>query len=416
VPRSYTTQTVTRRLASPHLDFREPTARQKEGENLDANSSHLRGTEVEIQYGALPHDCVERSFDGRLGTPFAERGDACAVRRPVEVKRVVRIDQPHANWSAVPFGADGFCCAYKAFSENSDLVSASPLAPLTCQVRRLRPPHRLGPRGAVPSTASRPRHSELSRTGATSWRTATVGWGSSSGRAVFSHHPYATRPEGEIGTLTALTADAITAHLAMLRETSRLLLVVVGDVDASHVIDLARAAFASVPRGNYVETPIPALHFDAPRAIGDAHPLATNYVAAFFAGPSPADPDYVPVRVMIAVLSHRVWDEVRAKRNLSYAPWAVFRWYYAAPYGGFYVSSVDPSAAMQVMMDEARRVQTDLVPPDELLGAPMAFWIERRHRPRPASSALPRASSCRVLQPRPPSHVARGRCADHARH
>lgn len=187
-------------------------------------------------------------------------------------------------------------------------------------------------------------------------------------RAVFANHPYSARAEGTIETLAALSLDGIPAHLAKLRETSRILVVVVGDVDAAHAIALVRAAFADTPRGLYVDSAIPPLQFQASHLIGDAHPMATNYIGSFFAAPAWKDADYVPLRVAIDVLSHRVWEEVRSKRNLSYAPWAVFRWWYAVPYAGFYVSTVDPNATMTVMMDEARRMQTDLVPADELAG------------------------------------------------
>ena len=142
----------------------------------------------------------------------------------------------------------------------------------------------------------------------------------------------------------------------------------VGDVEPSRVLERARAAVASVPRGSFVETPVPPLHFDAPLVVGDAHPLATNYVGSFFAAPGWKDPAFVALRVAIDALSHRVWEEVRSKRNLSYAPWAVFRWAYEQPYAGFCVSAVDPTATMKVMMDEARRMQADLVPADELAG------------------------------------------------
>jgi zinc protease len=187
-------------------------------------------------------------------------------------------------------------------------------------------------------------------------------------KVVFAGHPYAARPEGTVETIGALSPDGIASHLAGLRETSRMLLVVVGDVDAAHVLDRARAAVEGVPRGSYVDTPVPPLRFDAPRAVGDLHPFATNYVGSYYAGPSWKEADYVATRVTVEVLSHRVWEEVRSKRNLSYAPWAVFRARYAQPYGGFYVSAVDPTTTLHVMMDEGRRMQTELVPADELAG------------------------------------------------
>lgn len=187
-------------------------------------------------------------------------------------------------------------------------------------------------------------------------------------KAVFANHPYAARPEGTLETLGRLTPEAIVEHLAKLRETSRLLLAVAGDVDAGHVIGLARDTFAATPRGHYVESPPAALRCEMSQVLGDTYPMATNYIGSFFVAPTWKEADHVAARVAIGVLSHRVWEEVRTKRNLSYAPWAVFRLWYQTPYAGFYVSTVDPNATMKVMMDEARRIQTDLVPADELAG------------------------------------------------
>lgn len=192
-------------------------------------------------------------------------------------------------------------------------------------------------------------------------------------KAVFGGHPYGNRPVGTVETLTGMKADDLAPHLAKLRDTNRLVLVVVGDVDPAHVIDQAERAFASVPRGSYVETPIPQLHFDGSHLTGDPFKLPTNYVQSMFAGPAWSDPDFIPEWLGMSLLGQRVFDEVRTKRNLSYAPSAYLQMRVAAPFGSLYVTSVDPNAAMKVMFDEAHKLGTELIPAKEFAGAKAVF-------------------------------------------
>jgi predicted Zn-dependent peptidase len=192
-------------------------------------------------------------------------------------------------------------------------------------------------------------------------------------QAVFAGHPYANRPVGTVETINAMKAEDLAPYLAKLRDTNRLVLVVVGDVDPAHVIDQARSAFASVPRGDYRETPIPQLHFAGSHVSGDAFKLPTNYIESFFAGPSWQDPDFIPMWLGMDMLGHRVWDEVRTKRNLSYAPSAYFNLFLGAPFGVLYVTATDPNTTMKVMLDQAHRLQTELIATKELDGAKATF-------------------------------------------
>src|SRR5262249_6059619 len=64
---------------------------------------------------------------------------------------------------------------------------------------------------------------------------------------VFWGHPYRHRAMGTLETVARLTLEQLGRHLAKLRERTRLLLVVVGDVDPDHVVAQARSAFADVP-------------------------------------------------------------------------------------------------------------------------------------------------------------------------
>jgi zinc protease len=191
-------------------------------------------------------------------------------------------------------------------------------------------------------------------------------------KATLAGHPYANRPVGSVETVSELKVEDLAPYLATLRDTARLVLVVVGDIDPAHVVDQAKAAFAPVPRGSYVESPIPLLHFTASRVTGDSFKLPTNYIQSVYAGPAWGDPDFLSLRLEMTLLNERLFDEVRTKRNLSYAPAAFFR-RPAASYGALYVTAVDPNTTMKVIFDEVRRLQNDLIPAKELEGAKGIF-------------------------------------------
>jgi len=179
-------------------------------------------------------------------------------------------------------------------------------------------------------------------------------------QGMFKGHPYANRSVGTIESVSGFTADQLADHLAKLRDTSRLLVVVVGDVEADHVIDSIGRALGDLPAGTTKLAPVPEVPVVAKGEVTIApEKLPTNYIRAVFAGPRWNDPDFVVARVAMTWLHNREFEEVRTKRNLSYAPQAVYWWNVAAPLGWLYVTAVDPRATMKVMLDEAKKLRDD---------------------------------------------------------
>ncbi len=192
-------------------------------------------------------------------------------------------------------------------------------------------------------------------------------------KAVWAGHPYENRAIGTVESVSALNAEALRAHLAKLRETSRLEIVVVGDVDAGHVRELVRRAFGLLPRGQYVEAPLPTPKFDRPHVEVTKADLPTNYIQGTFLGPSWRDADLPAGIVGMTILSNRVWDEVRTKRNLSYAPKAGFGWSSEVTRGVLYVTAVDPDKTFGVMLDEAKKLADKPVSDKDLASAKAQF-------------------------------------------
>lgn len=188
-------------------------------------------------------------------------------------------------------------------------------------------------------------------------------------QAAWAGHPYEHRPEGTQASVAKLTRAQAAALLAKLRETTRLLLVVVADAEPAQVIASAKALLAAVPRGSWAPPPLPKPAFAAARLTGEARKIPTNYVQAVYTAPTITDPDYAAARVAIRVLSDRLFEEVRTKRNLSYSPHATFEEGEGGALGGLYVTAVDPTTTFKVMLGEVRKLYAIPLSEIDLAGA-----------------------------------------------
>jgi zinc protease len=185
-------------------------------------------------------------------------------------------------------------------------------------------------------------------------------------RAVFKGHPFENRTIGTIETVQKLGLDALRAHLGKLRETSRLLFVTAGDVDPAHVVEKVKAAFGGLPRGTYQGAPFPAVRFEKAALSITEKALPTNYIQGAFPTPALGDADYADGAVAMSMLGYRLFEEVRTKRNLSYAPSARMGGGSTVPLGSLYVTAVDPNTTLKVMFDEVRKLQNEPISEKDL--------------------------------------------------
>ena len=191
-------------------------------------------------------------------------------------------------------------------------------------------------------------------------------------KAAYRGHPYVNRPEGTVESISRLTLDDIRNYHRQVMETSRLLLVVVGDLDPNQLRQKVEASFGKLPRGNYRPQALPQLSFSASTVEVTQRGLPTNYIEGIFAAPPITSPDIFPMQVAAATLRDRVFEEVRVKRNLSYAP-SAFLGSQGANIGGIYVSAVDANQAVRVMLDEIKRLQNEPVDQDDINGVISQF-------------------------------------------
>jgi zinc protease len=184
-------------------------------------------------------------------------------------------------------------------------------------------------------------------------------------QVAYAGHPYVNRAEGTAESVARLTPEDLKRYHQKLMETSRLLLVIVGDLDPAQVKAKITASFGKLPRGSYKSEAVPQLSFDKSSVSVTARELPTNYVQGFFTAPPLTSPDIYPMRVAAALLQERVYEEVRVKRNLSYAPSAFLR-RQGANVGGISVSAVDANQAISVMLNQITRLQQEPIGQDDI--------------------------------------------------
>ena len=191
-------------------------------------------------------------------------------------------------------------------------------------------------------------------------------------RQIYAGHPYLNNPHGTTESMSRLKLDDLRKFHQQVMQTSRLLLVVVGDIDPKVLQPKIAASFGKLPRGDYRDAPVPGLSFTAPTLTVTQRELPTNYVTGVYAAPNMTSPDIYALRVATSILRERLFTEIRVKRSLSYAPDAFLNTS-AASTGGIYFTAVDANQTAQVMLNEIGRLQTELTRPDEIKAVAQQF-------------------------------------------
>lgn len=178
--------------------------------------------------------------------------------------------------------------------------------------------------------------------------------------------PYATQPTGTEITVGSLDAAALRAYHDREVVKARALVVLVGNIDRTEAETLVRSGLGALPEGKYTRPIVSrAEGAQVPDTRLEERALPTNYVRGYYHCPSPDSPDYVPMNVALRILRQRLFEEVRTKRNMTYAVssgMATRR----DNYGLLYVTAVEPDTTLRVMLTEVKKIQNDPMDAKEL--------------------------------------------------
>jgi zinc protease len=191
----------------------------------------------------------------------------------------------------------------------------------------------------------------------------------------FAGYSYAVSPSGTEASLRRLPLVALRRYHQQQMVTSRMLLVVVGDVTRPRLQQLVATTLAQLPRGSYRWAPPSPPPAWGSSLVTERRALPTNYVRGYFPGAAAWSPDYFPLRIAASVLTGRFFSEIRSKRNLSYAVSAPFL-DRATAAAGVYVTTTDPTTTLRLMREELTNLQEGWITPQGLNQLTQQFITE----------------------------------------
>ena len=181
----------------------------------------------------------------------------------------------------------------------------------------------------------------------------------------YGGHPYEIDPLGTVEAVEALAREDLARRHAQRMTKENLLLVVVGNVPREDVERKVEAAFGGLPATGGGSNPVPEIRIVGSRVDVTERELPTNYIRGQFVAPDPGNPDFPAMQVATDILSDRFFEEVRTKRNLSYAAFAGLS-QRQANYGLVYVTAVEPDTTLAVMLHEIERLKTEPITAERL--------------------------------------------------
>jgi len=194
----------------------------------------------------------------------------------------------------------------------------------------------------------------------------------------YAGHPYEVEVDGTPESVAALTRNDLIAWQKARLTKANLLLVVVGNVTRAELEPKITETLGMLPAGTASPATVPAVPTGAPSLNVLTENIPTNYILGVAPGPARSHADYPAFSLATRILNERLFEEVRTKRNLSYAVDAS-----VAPgritQGSLYVTAVDPNTTLGVMRAEVKRMQDELVPAElvqEVLNVYVtSYWL-----------------------------------------
>jgi zinc protease len=175
-------------------------------------------------------------------------------------------------------------------------------------------------------------------------------------QAFFIDHPYMNNVNGTEETITSFSAEQLHDYWQKRTQTSQLLLVVVGNISQKELEPLVRETFTNLQKGEYSYTIPPAVWPTQPSVKLVYRDMPTNYIKGYFTAPSYGSQERLAMLMAGRILYRRVFEEVRTKRSLSYAPSVSIGGNFSN-YAFLYVTAVDADSATRVMIRELDHIK-----------------------------------------------------------
>lgn len=181
----------------------------------------------------------------------------------------------------------------------------------------------------------------------------------------FKGKDYSKSPTGEEETVSSLTAAETKAYYSSILTKSRMLIVIVGELDRSTIEQKVKQLTQNIPAGKelklnrYSYVPSKNTFADQKRDV------ATNYIQGITSGAQPGTSDFNAFVLAMRIFYNRQFLEVRTNNGLSYAPQTRFN-PGLSPYTTIQVTTVNPDKYIGVMDNLLAKTHNNGFTPDEV--------------------------------------------------
>ncbi|HEY4197686.1 MAG TPA: pitrilysin family protein [Mucilaginibacter sp.] len=184
-------------------------------------------------------------------------------------------------------------------------------------------------------------------------------------KVAFEGRDYAKDPNGSVEVIEKITPEEAKAYYQSILTRSRMLIVVVADLDKTTIEQKVSQLLGTIKKGSPYELKKSFFKVYKNTFSAEQRDLATNYVEGVTSGPAPGTPDFDAFNVAMRIFANRHFLEVRTNNGLSYAPGAYFS-YGSVATAKFVVSTTDPDKYIAVFDKLVDKVKTEGFKPEEV--------------------------------------------------
>jgi zinc protease len=184
-------------------------------------------------------------------------------------------------------------------------------------------------------------------------------------QTAFAGKNYAKDPQGSVETVTKLTAADTKKYFQSILTRSRLVIVVVGDVERATIENKVKELLAKIPAGVPFKAKKESYSPAANTFKSQQRENATNYVQGITGGPQPGTPDYDAFVLAVRIFANRHFLDIRTKNGLSYAPQVWFS-QGSTPYANIAVSTTNPDKYVAVARQLIDKIKNEGFTEEEL--------------------------------------------------
>jgi predicted Zn-dependent peptidase len=191
-------------------------------------------------------------------------------------------------------------------------------------------------------------------------------------QTAFAGTSYAKEPRGTVASVTALTQAETKKYWESIFTKSRIVIIVVADLDKPSIEAKVKELLAKVPAGSAFAGQKKNYTPAANTFKAEERANATNYVRGIASGPLPGTPDYTAFSLAMSIFSSKHFLEVRSKHGLSYAPQAWFNGGNTS-YASLSVTTTEPDKYIAVARGLIDKIKKDGFTADELKNEKTGF-------------------------------------------